>query len=989
MIDAMIDDEEIDDEEIDDETPVPDASASERWIRKRIGRRDSTPTAMAFVFTGRDRHLAYPVTVASWSNAGISLLHQIDQALKAQHPSVHLPVVSLRSRIELEDAGNLRLDRDLGRGWRGRTILWTETAVPEARTAANTVVLRWLVNDVGRLLRTEDAQGALDQLKQLAQTQRAVEVSTRKATPFDWRQTLGKTAKGTSETSYPDLADVIARHLAGKVVFPGLQGLRRIAVGDLSKNQAELITDPESFGKDDRFSLVIRVRVFSFPGRPTPVIVIEFAKRMWTSGLKASGTSKTVRGYAFPDVGVRAFPFTLVSKRQDDRKYRFELDADFWPIRQRYLPRVDKVSTDWIFQEGHSAEGCKVFVGLKHGTGTKSKTSGGIPDLDKMEGFRAIRAILAEIGLQPWQGIEVVETSTRSSKDRDQHWRNSAREKKPQKYAAWLQEAQASLRACYAGEHHVVLAVQPGHGVERDADLAEKELTVTLQGSVHVQRIPIPADVHGPRAQLPGSDIKAAHERAALRIKAWQPFIDIVKEYEATTGRRIDGVLVLAHKWYVGNQPDDQVNKRAARMALARGLGVPVQYLLPRHGELADSGEAGQGAKPSSEHRIKKDTEKFQHRLMIAWLDLAYKSLGRVRPGKLVSEASKLYKGAQGNRFGNYPDRILALGIVRRNERARLRNERSFLPFAIELDVETGTCTASFAYQDATTEKVTRSDPLPLPQALVKLARLGPVDLSSAAGGDRTRELGERTQAFFKERIADLMKRGLKPLVIVDADSARSYWQWLKDDEIDPGNMQLAGGFNALAAWPKLRLVRVRTSNSPKVLWGNTYEGVVETTGEVVTYEGPKWADAQLFKLTDTVRTDVYLSFGSIIRTGQTKGQSCYRQMPGMRTCFNREKRGYVAGDMKRFAEGWTTPQGVEIFVVRPGDDDPDQIARLVEWLRQCYAHYGDWSIKPAPLFFEGVLKEYISDYGLDESEDGAEAEEQAEADEGGETEEQ
>ena len=51
--------------------------------------------------------------------------------------------------------------------------------------------------------------------------------------------------------------------------------------------------------------------------------------------------------------------------------------------------------------------------------------------------------------------------------------------------------------------------------------------------------------------------------------------------------------------------------------------------------------------------------------------------------------------------------------------------------------------------------------------------------------------------------------------------------------------------------------------------------------------------------------------------------------------------------------------------------DHPEEIACLVEWLRQCYAHFGEWTIKPAPLHFERVLKEYLADYDLEEDEGG------------------
>ena len=74
---------------------------------------------------------------------------------------------------------------------------------------------------------------------------------------------------------------------------------------------------------------------------------------------------------------------------------------------------------------------------------------------------------------------------------------------------------------------------------------------------------------------------------------------------------------------------------------------------------------------------------------------------------------------------------------------------------------------------------------------------------------------------------------------------------------------------------------------------------------------------------------------------------------------------------MERHSDAWATPSGLEIFVVRSGSDTPDQIARLVEGLRQCYAHFGDWTVKPAPLYFERVLKEYLADYDLEEDENG------------------
>ena len=41
-------------------------------------------------------------------------------------------------------------------------------------------------------------------------------------------------------------------------------------------------------------------------------------------------------------------------------------------------------------------------------------------------------------------------------------------------------------------------------------------------------------------------------------------------------------------------------------------------------------------------------------------------------------------------------------------------------------------------------------------------------------------------------------------------------------------------------------------------------------------------------------------------------------------------------------------------------------LVTFIESLRTLYVHTGDWTIKPAPLFFESVLKEYIADYALE-----------------------
>ncbi len=882
-------------------------------IEKRYRDKKDEPTPLAFTIDDAVPKMEYSVSVVTWSAAALSCLKQLDTVLRQQKPRISVPIVGLRGRIELVDPLTLRVDRNVGLSYFG-TIAWTHTTPQECTESFNETVLGWLTDDVADAAKCEPAQQIIEDLKRLARTQSAVEAVPRVARPFDWNTGLSKTAKPALSTTYADLADFVARELEGKNVFPELPPLRRIAGGQLEQNQAELITEPFVFGTRERFSIVVRIRVFSYPGRPKPIVSVEFSRRVWTTGLKQKFGAQTVSAYALPDGSSRAFSFTLRQEKAEANTWVYKPEGDFGPIERKFFTGKP-LTTDYILKQGHRLPKCKLLVSLKHGTGERSEAKSGVPDLDKMEGYRGIEEILKPIGLLPWSGLSKVESTARPAKDRDQHWskRDSDSEPDQKKYIKWLADARESLSDSYSGKHHIIIAVQPGYDVDADAVFVEGRLKDILQGSVLTTRVPISPLVHGPRKTLPGKEFSNPAERAATRVAEWQTFIESVKRWELDTEQKVNGVLVIAHEWYPGNSHDDSVNKRAARIAIAEGLGVPVQYLLPR-AQLTDESKATEpeSGEFSCEQKIDKG---FENRLMIAWLDLAFKSLGRVKTAKVIKEGVNLYDTS--NLFEAYPDKILALGVIRRNKSRFRANERSFLPYAIELDVEQGVCSASFAYEDPATKNLTFPDPLPLPQALVKLAVLGPVELTSEQK-DRKKHLEERTQAFFKHVLASFGRRSMRPLVLIDADSSKTVWPWLKDDVIDPQNVHLAGGYNAQVAWRHASLVRVRTDNSPKVLWDGEYHGVITGTDKEVRYWAPDWAEAELFRITDTIKTNLYLSFGSSIRTGRTKGKSCYHEVEGMKAIGRTGK--FEAAIMKRHTDAWTTPIGVELFVVRTGE---------------------------------------------------------------------
>ena len=71
------------------------------------------------------------------------------------------------------------------------------------------------------------------------------------------------------------------------------------------------------------------------------------------------------------------------------------------------------------------------------------------------------------------------------------------------------------------------------------------------------------------------------------------------------------------------------------------------------------------------------------------------------------------------------------------------------------------------------------------------------------------------------------------------------------------------------------------------------------------------------------------------------------------------------------FTGQWPTPNPLEIVVtLRQEKDDCDRLASLVESLRYRFGHYSDWSSLPAPLFFERVVRDYISEFAIVEDEE-------------------
>lgn len=925
----------------------------ERTFKRRRVQQSDGPVPLAFSFHAHPTSPEHAVTAVEWTVEARQILRDLHGQFAEARPRQSLPVSALRMHIALRDTETLRLDRTLGVWSRIPTILWTALQPQNAKAQMGKALLGWLTNDVA--IKEPSTAELFQRLKRLTRDEQVVNASRRRAPIFDWESTINGTANltGMNTKGYSDLADFVARQLEGQEVFPELGPLRRLVSRQLELNQAELMTEPVT-DQTTPFSLLVRVQVLSIPGRGTPIVVLECSRRFWMHAVK-NNSAKELSAYALPIGRSTALRFTLRRRnttKSGQSRFTYGPAEDFAPIAREFeLFRFQSGSE--IIAQGHLNRDCPLLVVHKQGVGKRVDTKSGVPDLDKLTAFRHIAELLAPHGLEPWGGLEEVSTRTRPITDRNQKWhgRNS-NEHGRNEFEMWRLEAREDIVSYYAGIHHVVIGYYSD--CYEDARRAQCLLTESLKKNIQIQIIPIPREAHGPRSALPVPSTQGLRQRAELRTQAWEPFVNEVRRYVRNVETPLGGILIIAPEWYEfggGTAHDDSVNKRAGRITLARELGAPVQYLRP--------------LRECSKARMSRDPEnQFETRTLMAWLDLAWKTIGRVNSRKLAEIINRIYvDGEEEKDAVAPPEHVLALGILRRN-RTSLANERSFVPIAIELDMKQGTCSARFA-RDVSGPNIEITSRMPMSEVLVELAQSGPISLAPQKGNQQSQRK-ENSEYFFHEVITEFCQRAENPLVLFDAVACREVLPWLADSKLDPKNVVIGNHVHAEADWGNVRIARIRTQNAPKVLFDFSSEGECCETGEFMQYDSPKWADAQLFQIKDS-HADVFLSFGSILRKGRILGVSCYRPRIGLKANPG-TPRTHRCIERPPFTNAWSTPTAVEITVVQtaPGEQ-PNQVAQLVEWLRTLHQHTGDWSIKPAPLFFERALKEYLADYELDE----------------------
>ncbi len=531
---------------------------------------------------------------------------------------------------------------------------------------------------------------------------------------------------------------------------------------------------------------------------------------------------------------------------------------------------------------------------------------------------------------------------------------------------AIIQANQAAMRRLYPNEH-LSLIIFYQDGLETEVKLLQGIIPLLWGNTLEVLFNRLPANTHGPREVLPGKKMKAK-ERSRHRVEAWEPIAQQIKN-----GRQRTFCLILARKFYPDSngektgRRDDKVNKPSTRFSLAAKAGACVQFLEPM-------------AKTLSTKRFKLGN--FFHRLQAALKDLL-----SAHSGRIDGVQEKVDKYLENILPEARPKEILSITVVRKQRgRARGLIEDTFLVVAMRLKVDTGKCELCCAY-----EKANRLEISPwkdFPDAIAFIADLSPVKLAS-----EPRERKTRFMEFVKQIVSNSVEEGAQPLVIIDSSNCVKMWPWLADIRMDANQIDLGQQYQWMQQeWQGARLIRVRQDLAPGIIdkkvrqLAETFLEDTRTIKELKklppSLKIPSASSSiGLFRITEANQTGcvAYLSVGNKMLHKYSRGQSCYAKTlintPVEKADGSKDKVSNNAGlvvhqvaTRNPFFGQWSTPNPLEIVVtLRQPGDNPDSLALLVESLRYSFGHYGDWTVLPAPLFFERVVRDYISEFAIED----------------------
>ena len=310
-------------------------------------------------------------------------------------------------------------------------------------------------------------------------------------------------------------------------------------------------------------------------------------------------------------------------------------------------------------------------------------------------------------------------------------------------------------------------------------------------------------------------------------------------------------------------------------------------------------------------------------------------------------------------------------------------------------------------YEDPKTKDLTITDWKPFTDSLHDISKISPVSLGKDKNNKNLRK--ERFQTFVDDVISNSVKEKKNPVVEIDSSNCVQLWGWLSDRKMNLSDISLdeISRTNLQDEWQGARIVRIRQDLAPGIVedkvkyLAKTFIADTRTLKELkvdknnqIKISAPSGQISGLYKLNVQNNTGCvpYLSIGKKTVHKNQRGASCYRstdqdKLLKVKVKYTDEnnKDKYIYEQLTNEAklkistiqkeaphiDRWATPNPLELVVaLRQEKDEADNIAGLIESLRYGYGHYHEWTKLPAPLFFERVVRDYISEFSMEGEEE-------------------
>lgn len=989
----------------------------------------------------------------AWQKVALGILKDIQKATQTQDKSQskNLPYVSLRGLLEIgldnvtRIQSNLSLSQYDFNSQEPQPFAYLDGGDKDTIIKLLRPILNdWITNHLKPFTERENIDPKkIDDLLDLYEKDELLTIKGLyqfQILPWEWNKTGTAQGKGYQ---YRVLIDYLARKIAGKEIFKDLGPIKRIisSSSSFTTGTTELITNPISLeNTKGKFSLVVSLEIVTYPSLHQPLLKIDVSKRRWLYDLEPpSYNLGKISGFIFSEeYSDRCFSYQVFCQKDKQKKkpkeeqqknnWHWVLSSDFEALRRKLkLPLTINNPQEIAFDQA-SNDSFQVMLTHRNVL-QKHEIKVGVPEIDKLEAFESIKEILKPIGIIPfnsysqvqagkgeahkpddtgsrmikWQtlllaGLELLEKDNDGEFKFTEEYLKSVDEKQLnnllQKHfnfdkekifggknllkskfqfpelKDWIKTNQTAIES-FDNQEKMLLVIFYESQLKTEVKLLETMVKMLCGEAIEVMANRLPENTHGPREYLPESNLKNK-ERSRKRIETWQP---IVKQLALRNQRTF--CLILAPEYYPDNKHDDNINKPSTRQALAQVASACVQFLLP--------------IETTKEKQLKK-LEDFFHRSQAALKDLLFAHSGYVYGVK--EKVDKYLKDIPEEKR---PKEIIAITIVRK-QKGRVRGNigQTFLPIAVRLNVETGKCELSCAYDKGNGLEIT--DWSQFADGITLVSNISPVKLA-----DKKEARQKRFMEFMKQIISSSVEADKQPLVMIDSSNCVQLCPWLADSKINAKEINLMFSTGTPVhqhmeqEWEGARIFRIRQDLAPGII-DKKERHLVKTSLEdtrqkkdlkklTPDYPIPSASSKTgLFRLSAINETGcvAYLSVGRKTLQQESRGKSCYRPTEitqEWKKTNNSQKKEAVLNKADEkvhqlvsrppFTGQYPTPNPLEIVVtLRQPEDDPDRLALLVESLRYDFGHYSDWSSLPAPLFFERVVRDYISDFAFEDEED-------------------